>query len=155
MIRPATRSDAAAVIDLAVAAGLFAADDTALLTKTLAAYFDGADDGQRCVIDEGERLGVAYYAPAPATSGTWYLTMIAVRPDRHGRGRGAALLRHVERALQVAGTRALLVETSGAAAYARTRGFYAKCGYESEARIRDFYAAGEDLVVFRKALNAG
>ena len=35
-----------------------------------------------------------------------------------------------------------------------TRAFYAKCCYEEEARIRDYWAEGDDLVVFRKALDA-
>lgn len=45
----------------------------------------------------------------------------------------------------------LLVETL--ASFDRTRAFYSKCGYEEEARIRDFYAAGDDKVVFCKVLN--
>ncbi len=52
------------------------------------------------------------------------------------------------------GGRMLLVETSGLPDFERTRAFYRKCGYEEEARIRDFYAAGDDKVVFRKVLNA-
>jgi ribosomal protein S18 acetylase RimI-like enzyme len=63
-----------------------------------------------------------------------------------------ALLRHVEQALAARGERLLLVETSGSPGFERTRAFYRKRGYEEEARIRDFYRAGEDKVVFRKAL---
>lgn len=80
--------------------------------------------------------------------------MIAVRPDCQGRGRGTTLMRHVENALRTSGQRVLLVETSGLPSYERTRAFYAKCGYEKEARSRDFYAAGDDKIVFRKVLNA-
>ena len=50
------------------------------------------------------------------------------------------------------GERVLLVETSGLPGFERTRAFYRKLGYDEEARIRDFYQAGEDKVVFRKAL---
>lgn len=154
MIRLITPADAAAVIALAVASGLFPANETAVLDNMLTGYFDGnSDEGHVCVIDEAnEPLGVVYYAPAPATDRAWYVTMIAVRPDAQGQGRGTLLLRYVEDALRANGQRLLLVETSGLPTYARTRTFYAKCGYEEAARIRDFYMAGEDMVVFRKAL---
>lgn len=156
LIRPITPDDSETVIILAVASGLFSADDTEVLDKMLADYFNGGiDDGHLCVIDEDdEPFGVAYYEPALATDRTWYLTMIAVHSKLQGQGRGAALMRHVENALQTRGQRVLLVETSGLPAFDRTRAFYVKCGYEEEARIRDYYTAGDDMVVFRKVLNA-
>lgn len=90
MIRPATPADCAAVAALAVSSGLFSAEDTAITDKMMADYFAGAE-GHRCLIDEdGEPLAVAYYAPAPETEGSWYLTMIAVRADQQGRGSGPA-----------------------------------------------------------------
>ena len=63
-------------------------------------------------------------------------------------------MRHVEQALAARGGRVLLVETSGLPGFERTRAFYRKLGYDEEARIREFYQAGEDKVVFRKALGA-
>jgi ribosomal protein S18 acetylase RimI-like enzyme len=80
--------------------------------------------------------------------------MIAVHPDRQRQGRGEALVRHVERAVADRGGRLLLVETSGPASFERTRAFYRRCGYEEEARIREFYKAGDDKIVFRKLLAA-
>lgn len=156
MIRPITQDDAATVIALAVASELYPADETEVLDKMLADYFGGKmSEGHRCIIDEeSEALGVAYYAPAPATDRTWYLTMIAVRLDYQGQGRGGALLRYVEDSLQANGQRVLLVETSGLPDYERTRKFYAKCGYDEEARVRDFWSVGDDMVLFRKVLNA-
>ena len=157
MIRPATPEDAAAVVDLVVQAEMFSADEAGLVEGMLADYFGGnADGGHACVIDEEEdgTLGVAYYQPKPAADRVWDLTMIAVRPDRQGRGRGSAMLRGVEEDLRARGQRLLLVETSGTPQYERTREFYARCGYEQEARVRDYWAKGDDLVVFRKALDA-
>ena len=118
-------------------------------------YFGGnAHEDHVCVIDvEDEPLGVAYYQPALATDRTWYLTMIGVRLDRQGQGRGAALMEYVEKTLQESGQRVLLVETSGSEDFDLTRTFYTKCGYEQEARVRDYYAVGEDMVLFRKVLN--
>ncbi len=62
-------------------------------------------------------------------------------------------MEYVEKTLQESGQRVLLVETSGSEDFALTRKFYTKCGYEQEARVRDYYAAGEDMVLFRKVLN--
>lgn len=140
---------------LAVSAGLFPADEAEFLEKMMANYFGGKhDDGHTCVIDEeDEPLGVAYYEPALATDRTWYLTMIGVRRDKQGQGRGMTLMHYVENALQANGQRVLLVETSGLPEFALARKFYAKCGYEEEARVRDYFAVGDDMVLFRKVLN--
>ncbi|MDQ3674034.1 MAG: GNAT family N-acetyltransferase [Gemmatimonadota bacterium] len=156
MIRPATREDSAAVIDLVIAVEMFSADDARLVEGMLAEYFDAnKDDGHVCMIDdEGGPLGVAYYQPESAADRVWDLTMIAVQPDRQGQGHGAAMLRRVEEDLRARGQRLLLVDTSASPQYDRTRAFYVKCGYEEEARIRNYWTAGDDLVVFRKALNA-
>lgn len=157
MIRPTTPDDSAALIALAVAAEMFAANETAALGKVLADYFGGKlDDGHVWVTDEeeGEPCGVAYYAPDLMADRTWYLYMIAVHPNYQRRGRGMALIEHVENELRSRGERLLLVETSSLPKYDRARTFYTKCGFEQEARIRDFYAAGDDKIVFRKALNA-
>ena len=45
-----------------------------------------------------------------------------------------------------------LIETSGVPDFAAQRAFYAGLGYHEEARIRDFYAAGDDKIVFWKRL---
>lgn len=154
MIRSITQDDAAAVVDLAVASGLFEEADAGIVRKMMTDYFGGGEgEGHACIVDaDDEPMGVAYYEPALATDGTWYLTMIGVRRGDQGQGRGAALLRHVEERLRADDQRLLLVETSGLPAFDRTRAFYRKCGYEQEARVRDYYEPGDDMVLFRKSL---
>jgi ribosomal protein S18 acetylase RimI-like enzyme len=155
LIRSITLDDAALVGELAVASGLFPPEAIDFLDKMMADYFGkNQGDGHRCVVDDDHGLlGVAYYEPALATDRTWYLTMIGVRQGYQGQGRGAALMRYVENALQTDHQRVLLVETSGTPDFALTRKFYAKCGYEEEARVRDYFAVGDDMVLFRKVLN--
>jgi ribosomal protein S18 acetylase RimI-like enzyme len=146
------RDDAAALRGVIDATGLFPA---AMLDDMLAGYLAGtAGDESWLTVDDGGPVAVAYVAPERMTAGTWNLHLIAVHPDQQGRGRGAALLRHVEADLAARGARVLLVETSGLPEFARTRAFYRTNGYDEEARVREFYAAGEDKVVFRKALRA-
>ncbi len=155
MIRPTTPDDTAALIALADAIG-FQPNEIEELGEMLTNYFGGnrGRDHFWVTDDDGEPVGVAYYAPERMTEGTWNLYLIAVRPDLQGQGRGTALLRYVEQALTARGERVLLVETSGLASFERTRAFYRKCGYDEEARIRDFYKAGDDKIVYRKTLTA-
>jgi len=158
MIRPTTPADAVALTALAVAAGMFSKHETGVLDNMFVNYFgSNMNNGHVCITDDeaGEPIGIAYYAPVSATDRTWELIMIGVRPDYQGRGRGMALLWYVEQALKASGQRLLLVATSGLPSYVRTRSFYVKCGYEEEARIRDYYTTGEDMVMFRKVLNFG
>ena len=97
-------------------------------------------------------MAAAYYAPEALTDGTWNLYFIAVREALKGQGLGSSLLQHVESGLRQNQQRVLLIETSGLDGFELTRRFYLKHGYSEEARIRDFYAAGEDKVVFWKGL---
>jgi len=105
------------------------------------------------VHDDGDGIAaVAYSAPERMTTGTWNALLLAVHPDRQGQAIGTALMSHVEALLAARGERVLLVETSGAADFERTRGFYTRIGYEREALIREYYDVGDDKVVFRKVL---
>jgi ribosomal protein S18 acetylase RimI-like enzyme len=156
MIRPTTPEDVPVLVVLAEASGLFQPDQLEEVREMLAEYFGGnnSDSDHFWITDDDndEPVGVAYCAPEQMTDGTWNLQLIAVRPDRQGQGRGAALVRYVEDTLTARRARVLLVETSGLESFERTRAFYRKCGYNEEARIRDFYREGEDKIVYRKAL---
>lgn len=156
MIRPTTLDDVAAILSLAVSSGLFPPDATDEVAGVMAGALRGElgpDHVWLTDADDGGLVGVAYYAPERLTEGTWNLYMLAVHPNRQRQGRGAALVRHVEQELVARGARLLLIETSGAGTFDRTRAFYRALGYDEEARIREFYKAGEDKVVFRKALS--
>lgn len=156
MIRPTTPDDTIALINLADATGLFPPSGLEVLRQMLADALGKTSDTDPFWItdDDNGPVGVAYCEPERMTDRTWNLQLIAIHPDRQGQGRGATLLRYVEQALTERGGRMLLVETSGVPEFDHVRTFYKKCGYEEEARIRDFYAAGDDKVVFRKVLSA-
>ncbi|MDZ8225668.1 MULTISPECIES: GNAT family N-acetyltransferase [unclassified Nostoc] len=156
MIRPTIPDDTTALIALADASGLFQPNQLEELGEMLSEYFNCSSDSNRFWItdDDNGAVGVAYCEMERMTDETWNLQLIAIRPDRQGQGRGATLLRYVEQTLMARGGRVLLVETSGTPDFERTRAFYRKCGYEEEARIRDFYQAGADKIVYRKALSA-
>ena len=155
MIRPIAPDDKTALIALVEAMGLFQSHETELLSQMLSDYFNGPTDSKEFWLtdDDNGLVGVAYAAPERMTEGTWNLYLIAVHPDRQRQGRGAALLAQVEHILMERGERLLLVETSATESFEYVRSFYSKSGYDEEARIRDFYTAGVDKIVFRKALS--
>ncbi len=156
MLRPATPADMPALIDLAEATGLFPPSGLALLRQILTDSLgnDGDTDPFWLTDDDDGLVGVAYCEPERMTDRTWNLQLIAIHPKQQRQGRGVKLLHYVEQVLMMRGGRMLLVETSGLPDFEPIRKFYVKCGYEEEARIRDFYATGENKVVFRKVLNA-
>lgn len=119
----------------------------------IAGFFQGGkDDIWLTVIAGGEAMAFAFCEPERLTQGTWNLLAIGVLPGHQGQGVGALLLHHLENVLRQAGHRVLLVETLGTPEFARTRSFYLANGFTEEARIRDFYEAGGDKVIFWKRL---
>ncbi|MBC8050955.1 MAG: GNAT family N-acetyltransferase [Chitinophagales bacterium] len=150
VIRPVARDDMPALKGVIDANGLF---PSSMLDDMMASYFCGEHSPEFWLTyDDGEPIAIVYCAPERMTNGTWNLLLIAVHPDRQGHGLGAIIMRHVEQNLAERGDRVLLVETSALPSFERTRTFYRKIGYNEEARIRDFYQAGEDKINFRKAL---
>ncbi len=152
MIRSTQQSDASAILAIVEQSGQFDADGLAHVKDTLEQHLAGDGEGIWLTADDGELVGVAYCAPEPVASGTWNLLMLWTRSDRHGKGHGAALVKQMERELQDHAARLLIVETSGLPAFAPARSFYAKCGFVHEASIRNFFAAGDDKLVFTKPL---
>jgi ribosomal protein S18 acetylase RimI-like enzyme len=95
-------------------------------------------------------VGYACWGPTPATDRTWDLYWIAVDSALQGAGIGTILLEEIERRLSGQHARMLIAETSSRSDYAATRGFYARRGYAEAARLRDFYAPGDDRIIFVK-----
>ena len=153
MIRSVTSTDIPELKAVIDGSGLF---PSAMLDDMIAGFLSGeAKDEFWLTVDEAGPKAIAYYAPEPMTQGTWNLLLIAVHPDHQGKGHGTALIHYIEQVLAVRGERMLLVETSGLSSFERTHAFYDKLGYGREARIRDYYNAGEDMIMFRKAIPAG
>jgi ribosomal protein S18 acetylase RimI-like enzyme len=101
---------------------------------------------------EGELIGYACYGATPGTTGTYDLYWIAVHPEYQGEGGGSRLLDEVERRLNEREARLLVVETSSRTDYESTRRFYERREYRESARLSDFYAFGDDRVIYAKRL---
>lgn len=148
-IRPLAQRDLERVACLVDENEMFPSD---MLADMTASFFDGDESQRWLVFDDGQVDAACYFVPENLADGVWNLLMIAVDPKRHGEGLGSRLMRAVEAQLTKEGVRILLVDTSGKDGFKRTRAFYDMLEYEREARIRDYWAEGDDKVTFRKRL---
>ena len=118
---------------------------------------DGGEDTATCVVEDAQDgpglASVLFYRPEEAAERAYDLTMIAVRPDLQGGGRGSSLMRHAEDDLRERGQRLLIVRTSGTSQYDKTRAFYRGLAYTEHAHVPDYWADGDDLALFTKRVS--
>lgn len=149
-IEPTVATDLA---DLEVVLHLTELFPSELLADMIAPSLSGNSDALwlTCRLD-GSAVGFCYILPEALTDRTWNILALAVRPDLQGQKLGTKLVQATEALLKSRGQRLLIVETSSTEPFAKTRAFYVQNGFEEEARIREFWATGDDKVVFRKLL---
>lgn len=154
MLRPTVPADTPLLTALTDQTGMFKPMEIVALREVLDDFFAAAEEGHYAVTSEkdGRVVGFAYYAPAYMTERSWYLYWIAVAKEQQGRGTGGELLKAVEEHIRSLGGRMLFIETSSLPHYEPTRRFYLKQDYELTGVIKEFYADGDDMVVFRKRL---
>lgn len=100
----------------------------------------------------GRAVGYTCYGPIALTAASFDLYWIAVDKSMHGRKIGRMLLERTEELIHQAGGRHVYIETSNRHQYEPTRGFYLRCGYMQAALLKDFYATGDDKVIYVKVL---
>jgi GNAT superfamily N-acetyltransferase len=103
-------------------------------------------------LKEGFPAGYACYGSRPLTDAVYDLYWIIVDSGMQGGGIGRALIEKTGEILRRIGGRMLVAETSGLPAYEATRRFYLGCGFAEEARIKDFYKPGDDILFYVKRL---
>ncbi len=99
-----------------------------------------------------ELAGFACWGPTPDTDGTFDLYWLAVDPSLAGSGAGTLLLSEIEQRLRSKDARMVVAETSSRGDYEAARGFYARRGFAESGRVRDFYAAADDRIIYTKRL---
>jgi D-alanine-D-alanine ligase len=157
-LRHLTAADRGRIEEITRAAGLFREVEIPVALEV----FDGAVGmgmaaegepymalGAEC---DGRLAGWICWGPTPCTLGTYDLYWMVVDPALQGTGIGTALLAEMEHRLTGI-ARLIVVETAGRPDYAATRAFYQARGYSPVSVIPDFYAPGDDQVVFVKSMS--
>ena len=152
-------SDRQAVRRLVEATGFFSAEEQDIAVELVdEALAHGDACGYEFIftdgVESGDLLGYACFGPITSRPDSYDLYWIAVAPSCQRQGLGRQLMQEVEaRALRQRAVD-MFIDTSGRAQYRPTRSFYERMGYVRHERVPDFYAPGDDKVVYRKVFLA-
>ncbi len=98
--------------------------------------------------------GYICYGPITMTERRFDIYWLAVDGLMHRKGIGSLLLGEAEKQIEKLGGAYVFVDTSSREVYQGTRKFYRDHAYREVARIPDYYADGDDKIVFMKNITA-
>jgi ribosomal protein S18 acetylase RimI-like enzyme len=153
-LRPIQHGDRAALDKILRETEVFTQEEVAIALELIDLVIENPHQTDYYIIvavsDEGAVQGYYCIGPTPATKGTYDLYWIAVDTSCHNMGIGKYLIRDVEDWVRKRDGKLIIAETSSLPKYENTRKFYLRTQYEELARIRDYYSAGDDLVIYGK-----
>ena len=156
--REVRAADIPAIAHMAEATGFFTAEEVAVAAELAEERLNrGPASGYHFLLAEDAAnalLGYACFGPIPCTISSFDLYWIIVAPRQQGHGLGKRLIQATEAEIPALGGTRIYIETSSRELYHPTRRFYERCGYALEAVLKDFYAPGDDKLVYNKALAA-
>lgn len=155
-IRPITKQDRQPVLEVIHSTGMFTKEEEQVANEVIDVCLTKLNQQDYVVVvienEQGAIVGYMCYGPTPMTEGVVDLYWMAVHPGKHRQGYGKALIQWLEKDVQAKKGRLIVIETSSRDMYATTRNFYQRLGYVKNARIRDFYCPGDDLLIYCKYL---
>lgn len=158
-VRDARPDDRAAISEILLTSGIFGQTDADCVDEMFCEA--PRADGYHWLAAEaatgagkGGVAGFACYGREWGTHGTWDLFWICVRPGARGSGTGRALIDTVIDRVRAEGGRMVVIYTSSTEPYAAARRLYKAAGCTPAATIPDYYADGDSLLIFTRALRA-
>jgi L-amino acid N-acyltransferase YncA len=152
-MRPMTEKDKPEIMEILRHTPEFNPAEVMVAEEVIDSYLrDRSGSGYFVIVAEAKSSVIGYicYGPAPMTEGTWDLYWAAVRQEEQGKGIGKALFTQAENEIKKQGGRLAIIETSSKPEYEKTRCFHCNNGYQVVGRVEDFYAPGDDKLIFLK-----
>ncbi|UCC17511.1 MAG: GNAT family N-acetyltransferase [Dehalococcoidales bacterium] len=154
-IRPMAAEDKITITKILQVTSEFTSTEVKVALELIDLYLEhGVSSDYHILVAEVDDATSGYicFGPTPLADGTWDIYWMAVDPGKQRQGIGRRLLNQAEVSIMKVKGRLILIETSSKPEYEKTRTFYESCGYETIARIPDFYIPGDDKIVFQKRL---
>jgi len=103
--------------------------------------------------DSGGKLaGYTCFGRIPLTAERYDLYWIVTDKLAARQGIASKLIAETESSIRIKGGKAIYAETSSRTAYVPAHAFYRKHGFAELARLQNFYADGDDKIIFGKIL---
>jgi ribosomal protein S18 acetylase RimI-like enzyme len=155
-IRGVQPGDLEGILGLARRTGVFTSEEVAVVRELVEAELQNPqqrDYHSLLAEADGHVVGFVCYGPVPMTEGSYDLYWIFVHPSYQRHAIGRALLSEVERAVERAEGRLLLVDTSSTLPYSAARRFYERQGFREVAEVTDYYRVGDSRLTYVKELS--
>lgn len=155
MLRPLAPTDRPALVDILTRTTHFTAAEVSLALELIDVTIADPDYGYQFVVatlDDDTVAGYICWGATPITQASYDLYWLVVDETMRRSGIGRALCLAMEQRIWTTGGGNIRLETSGKAQYAATVAFYRQLGYHIAARLDDFYAPGDDLILLYKRL---
>lgn len=159
VIRQCQKHELEILIAIARSTDYFRCDEIALnlMRENLAEFLEKNDEEAAVLVYEENKeiIGFISYIKIKSNIGAYWLSWLAIRKDKQGKGIGTALLKELEKILRGYGARILLVDTSGDETWEpgiRARNFYLKNGFKEAGRIPTYYWDDDDAIIYYKIL---
>ena len=152
-------SDVTAVRELVISTGFFEAapDEIDIAAELVSKALDrgSTDSGYHFIFAEenGDVLSYVCFGPIPCTVGSFDLYWLTTHRKAQRRGLARQIVGEMFRDLARIHGRKVFLETSGRTQYLPTRKFYEACSFVLEARLTDYYAPGDDCLIYSRGVN--
>lgn len=155
-IRKMIREDKGLLIRMVKKTGIFREKEIVVAMEVMDSYLKGTPDYKiHVALKDGRPAGFACYGLNPISDGTYDLYWIVIDPLEQVKGIGKTLASYIEEEIRKEGGRLIVAETSSSPAYKPAHRFYERMGYRKVAEIKDFYAIGDNKLIFVKDLSLG
>lgn len=155
-IKSVNSQDRQAISKLIQDIDLFTIDEKDVVFELLDIYLNNPQQKDYnffvTVETDGSFSSFICFGPTPMTLNTYDLYWIGTHPQHRRKGLAVALIQFMRTFMLNHGAKIIRVETSGKELYGETISFYDRLNFNEEARLRDFYADGDDLIIFVQRL---
>ncbi len=157
MIRKINKNDKQILENITYAIDIFSDEEKAVAMELINESINNINSDYNSFVYEENNIISGYYiiGKRPLTDAVYDLYWIVVNPNEQNKGIGQKLLNNAEDFVKNNNGRWMIAETSSKTQYEATRKFYFRNSYSIVSEIRDFYSAGDSLIVFGKYFQKG